>query len=500
MNIFKKYISSLGMMLALALVSADCCSQTLNNIEIRSKTPYTTEDFSSVLKPYLGREITVPLLKNVLNEISSFYRQHGYLAAKAYFPEQKSTDGVLSVVVETADLENIRINNLADLKPATVQKLFSRVLTHQRKPLNSSELNNELLLIRDLDSFDIAGYFNNSEYSSKAADLTLDLKPRRRFGFNLFYDNYGTVTTGKHRFVGVLNSSNLSGHADKANLLMSRSSEKQNNFSFDYRLPFNSKLTELTFAMSYGNYELGDKFSELDAKGNVFQTSLGIRQPLFRNSRTRVYLTSGGYYKTMTDKFQAYDVSLKRHSYGVTLGLGMDNFLPKTLLSHNISFNFGRLKNDNDYRIIDDKSFLIVNASSEFTHDFNERWNLSNRLYLQYANTLLDASDKFTPGGAYGVKGFDSNVCSSDLGIFDDVKLRYRVMSSPNLSLYSNFMQAYAKNRNSSAESLYAAGLGADLNYRGFYVNMSVNRALGHNRIHAEDKVKFLIKFGYELI
>ncbi len=59
-------------------------------------------------------------------------------------------------------------------------------------------------------------------------------------------------------------------------------------------------------------------------------------------------------------------------------------------------------------------------------------------------------------------------------------------------------MQAHAKNHNSDRkESFYAVGLGSEVVYKGFYVNASLNKAVGTNREYAKDSVKLLVKFGY---
>ena len=67
-------------------------------------------------------------------------------------------------------------------------------------------------------------------------------------------------------------------------------------------------------------------------------------------------------------------------------------------------------------------------------------------------------------------------------------------------NVYGAFEQAYARNRNHDSESFYGLSLGAEANCQGFFVNTSLNKAIGHNSDYAKHSVKLLVKFGYNLI
>ena len=64
-----------------------------------------------MLKPYMGREITVKTLQNLLNALTAVYKSNGYLTAQAFYPEQESHNGELKVVVETTRLNEIKLRN-----------------------------------------------------------------------------------------------------------------------------------------------------------------------------------------------------------------------------------------------------------------------------------------------------------------------------------------------------------------------------------------------------
>ena len=494
----RKILLNLAAALCLVFTGA-VSSQTLNNVEIKSQARLSRSELDAVLKPYMGKEITVSTLQNLLNELTAVYKSNGYLTAQAFFPEQESYNGELKVVVETTKLNEIRLNNLSSVNMSTLNRLFGRTRRLQDRAVNTTELNDNLLKVRDLNVFDMAGFFENS--NNGGADLILDIKPKKRFSFQTFYDNYGNKSTGENRFVGVITCNDVSHHADRSNLLLVTTDRKQNNFSFDYRVPVSSYLNVLGTDLSYSSYELGGDYRDLDIHGNVFNADLYLEQPIYRSARTRFTGEIGGYYRSITDSIDAFEVKLKRHSNGVFTDFKLDNFFATAKLANALRFNYGQLKNDDEYKLYEDKSYFITTLDGSVSFDVNKFFNISNSYNLQIASTTLDPSDKFTPCGAYGVRAFASNTASADNGIFDDLKFTYKVKSYPTFNIYTDFMQAHARNHeNKKKESFYAVGVGTELAYRGFYVNASLNKAVGQNREYAKDSVKLLVKFGYYMV
>ncbi len=473
-------------------------AQVLNNVEIKSQAKLNSSELKAVLTGYMGKEISVKTLQNLLNDLTSVYKSNGYLTAQAFYPEQESTNGLIRVIVETTSLNEIKLNNLSSVSKGTIYKLFTRTRQLQGKSLNSTDLNDSLLKVRDLNVFDIAGYFENA--ADNRADLVLDIKPKRRFSFQTFYDNYGNKTTGENRFVGLFTCNDVSHHADRANLLLATTDKQQNNFSFDYRVPVNTRLDVFGTDISYSDYELGGEYKDLNINGNVFNADVYLEDPLYRSSSTRLKGSLGSYYKNIQDNIEAFDVRLKRHSYGVFSNLKLDNFLNALTFSNTLSFNLGQLKNDDEYNLYDEKSFFITTLDGNVSFDINRFFNISNSYSLQISSTSADPSDKFSPCGAYAVKAFNSNTASADNGLFDDLKFTYKVRTYPTVNLYTDFMQAHAKNHESKQkESFYALGFGGEFLYKGFYLNASINKAIGSNREYAQDNIKLLVKAGYYL-
>lgn len=497
----KLTLSLLFVLLSIALYPSVNALE-LNNVIIKSGARIDKKAMDKKLNPYLGKEIDIALLQNILNEISDYYRMNGYLSAQAFYPEQQSQNGVVEVIVKTAKLDDIKISNYASLTPKTAYMLTENVRKFQGKEINSHELNASLLKIKDLNIFDIAGYFENSQNKADHASLTIDLIGRSHFGYELSYDNYGNESTGQNRYTLSLNSLNLSKHADKGYLILGTTDKKQNNLILGYSIPFTSHPTIFGFQFNYGIYELGDSYDSLEVKGNSLGGNLYIKEPLYRTLDSRVNFTGGGYYKALTDKIESYSLELKRNKLGGYFDFEASVFKEDLNFLNTLKLDYGLVQDKSNLSdAMSQRAYLLSNFDSKLDWNFYKNYSLINTLSVQYAQKAVDASDKFIPGGAYGVSAYDGSLASSDLGLFHDLKLQTKLMSKPYLDFFVNFMQAHAKNVEvEKKESFYAIGSGSNISYGGFYLSASVSKAIGKNKEYAKDSAKFLLKAGYAKI
>lgn len=497
----KLTLSLLFVLLSIAL-SPSVNALELNNVIIKSGARIDKKAMDKKLNPYLGKEIDIVLLQNILNEISDYYRMNGYLAAQAFYPEQQSQNGVVEVIVKTAKLDDIKISNYASLTPKTAYMLTENVRKFQGKEINSHELNASLLKIKDLNIFDIAGYFENSQNKADHASLTIDLIGRSHFGYELSYDNYGNESTGQNRYTLSLNSLNLSKHADKGYLILGTTDKKQNNLILGYSIPFTSHPTIFGFQFNYGSYDLGDTYDSLEVKGNSLGGNLYIKEPLYRTLDSRVNFTGGGYYKALTDKIESYSLELKRNKLGGYFDFEASVFKEDLNFLNTLKLDYGLVQDKSNLSdAMSQRAYLLSNFDSKLDWNFYKNYSLINTFSVQYAQKAVDASDKFIPGGAYGVSAYDGSLASSDLGLFHDLKLQTKLMSKPYLDFFVNFMQAHAKNVEvEKKESFYAIGSGSNISYGGFYLSASVSKAIGKNKEYAKDSAKFLLKAGYAKI
>lgn len=138
---------------------------------------------------------------------------------------------------------------------------------------------------------------------------------------------------------------------------------------------------------------------------------------------------------------------MKRNKFGGYFDFEASVFKEDLNFLNTLKLDYGLVQDKSN--LSDDKSrraYLLSNFDSKLDWNFYKNYSLINTLSVQYAQKAVDASDKFIPGGAYGVSAYDGSLASSDLGLFHDLKLQTKLMSKPYLDFFVNFMQAHAKN------------------------------------------------------
>lgn len=58
-------------------------------------------------------------------------------------------------------------------------------------------------------------------------------------------------------------------------------------------------------------------------------------------------------------------------------------------------------------------------------------------------------------------------------------------------------MQSHLKNQHSKKESFFGVGIKANLEYKGFFSEISLSKAVGKHQSKARDSISTLVQFGY---
>ena len=489
----KRAFLSLLFTLALAFTAN---AQTLNNVVINSNV---TVDMEKHITKFLGHDIDAELLQALLNTITNTYRNHGYLAAQAFFPEQTSTDGSIEVIVNTATVDTLYVENHDTLNTRMLDIVSQRLQDFSGKAIDTTELNSQLLRFKDLNAFDMSAQFKESSKYYDAYDFDLHVANRNKTIYNLFYDNYGNGASGKNRFMGAFRFNNFTRNADVLTLIAAHTNENQNTLQFDYSIPLNYHPTVVGMSFNYGNYELGKEFSKLGVKGNSLDGSIYIKEPIYRSPFFRATVKIAPYYRKLTDKYQSYDLKLSRNKKGLSTSFDLDYFHNRRFsIENNLEFNFGKVTSHDELKLYDNISYLTSILDSNLNYKFGDSgFSIRNHFNLQYSNKEVDPVDKFTVGGAYKVKAFEGNVACSDMGLFNEFKVNFHKYYHGSFDIYSNLDAAVAKNKKGGAESFMGIGTGIRYSFEGFFIDTSLNKAVGPNKEYAKDSMKFLISFGY---
>ncbi|MHA1220781.1 MAG: POTRA domain-containing protein, partial [Candidatus Heimdallarchaeota archaeon] len=195
------------------------------------------------------RGITLGQIESIADQITKFYRERGFILAKAYIPKQEVRDGIVTLTLLLGSLGSVDVNNNKMYNDSILKSVFENMLTN---PVTSSEVESNLYLINDFPGISVNGYFEPG-YQVGDTKLTINVKNEEKINSNIRLDNHGTDSTGKYRLYADLQINNLLGNADLANLSILHASEPDNTEY--WRASYETNLFSPRFKIGFGTSE-----------------------------------------------------------------------------------------------------------------------------------------------------------------------------------------------------------------------------------------------------
>ena len=165
------------------------------------------------------RGVTLGMIETVADTITNFYREKGFILAKAYIPEQQVRDGIVTLTLLLGELGEVKVVNSKRISEAIVARTFK---TDMDKPVTNKKVEESLYLVNDIPGVTAQGFF---EPGTQVGDtrLNVNIIEEDRHAFNLRFDNHGSENTSEERvfFEYILQNPTSIGDELRFNLLSS---------------------------------------------------------------------------------------------------------------------------------------------------------------------------------------------------------------------------------------------------------------------------------------
>lgn len=388
--------------------------------------------------------VTLGDLRAAAQRITAYYRNHGYLLARAYLPPQDISSGVVTIAILEGRLDHIAVDNQSRLSSARIQAL----LEHQQAPdhpVRSHDANRALLLLQAVPGVgSVQGSLRPSAVVG-STDLNVVVTASPLITGSVSLDNSGNRYTGAERIIGGVNINNWTGIGDQISLQAVVTNEDRMDYGrAAWDAPVGSSGLRLGAAFSHLRYHLGDKFAVLDAHGTARTGALIGSFPILATPESHINV----------------NLSLERRNLEDTTGLvALENqrSLDASLLTISGDFRDSALFTPavNAWRVNITSGNLDLNTASiaaadkltaktsgqyskvvtSFTREQLLPANFS--VYLsglaQRSGKNLDSSEQLTLGGSNGVRAYPEGEAPGDEGWIGTAELRYQLI--PKLQL-----------------------------------------------------------------
>ena len=356
-----------------------------------------------------GASYSIGELRELADRVTTHYRSLGYFLAQTYLPAQDATEGVVRLQVVEGQYGTVRLQNESRLRDAVAWRILEDLKS--ATAVTDEDLERRLLLLSDLPGVQARSVLTRGA-SLGTTDLLVELQPLAPITGSVDADNEGNRYTGKNRVGASLSVNGLAGLGDLATVRWLSAGDGLSYGRASYQLNWGGLSTGVAFATL--QYQLGAEFASTEARGTAEVGSLFASYPLLRSRLANLSLQLAYDDKNFSDQFGSVLASRKSvRETGLTLRGEARDSLGARSSQYSLTWTQGTLD-------LQDAMAQQTDAASARTQGRFDKlvlaWsgqqaiaagsNLLLSVTGQLASKNLDASEKFTLGGAQGVRAY----------------------------------------------------------------------------------------------
>ncbi|HET8729876.1 MAG TPA: POTRA domain-containing protein [Moraxellaceae bacterium] len=485
----------------------------VNHVVFRGNTAFSSEQLSRIAHVE-SADVSIQDLRAAAHRVSQFYRDQGFLVARAYLPAQDIVGGVVTIAVLEGKLDRIEVNNASDVSSERVRRVVASQMPGQA-PVNTAGANRALLLLQQTPGIGaVQGSLHPGAEVGTTA-MTVDVKSAPLVSGNIAADNYGSSFTGKNRLSGNLVVSNMLSRADQLTfqgIVTDRDALDSGRIAWDFPVAYDG--IRVGAAVSHTGYEVGKQFTALDTHGSARTTALYGNYPMVLTPTAQVNGNVSVEWRDLVDTTGALSFSDRKAIMATVLTLS-GNFVDTALgqpasSDWKVAGTFGDL----DLRTLSVAALDAVSAHAEGHYQklvirLNREQTLIGNLSFYAAGTAqradnnLDSSEQFFLGGPNGIRAYPVGEAPGDEGWQGTLEFRYRVARPVQLLVFHDLGMVEANHspyiNQANGRHLSGSGFGLNGNWSSYSVKTGLAWRGGSDAptSDGDKRPRFWLQAGY---
>ncbi len=171
----------------------------LNGVVLSGNHVIASDQLALLYKDKLHKEITVADLFEVVQNITNYYRNNGYIISRAILPPQHVQSGVVKIEVIEGYLDQINVTGQPGGSKCLVEGFGYRI--RRCPPLRLTQLEHYMLLANEIPNTQVKAVLAPAKDAPGAADLNMETYTKPVSAY-FSYDNYGTRYIGPQQMTG----------------------------------------------------------------------------------------------------------------------------------------------------------------------------------------------------------------------------------------------------------------------------------------------------------
>ena len=443
---------------------------------------------AQVYRPYLGKEISVPILAAIANRITSIYQEHGYALSRAIIPAQDLAAGTITIEVIEGHVETVRFTGTAAERMDL--SAYRDAITAE-KPARLSTMERELLLISRLDGVHV-GQPSLEEIGELSGRFILSVETSfKPYDLAVALDNSGTRNVGRLQSFarGVINSPfGLTGAltANVAGVVPTPREWAYGDVAYDHSI---TPYARIGGSVSFGELHPDGLDRLIGTRKRQFDMQLrgSYILRLDRDSEWRIgsAFTYGNFdevnFGGIFSRDRTRTIQLNTHYFQTLPAKGW--VLGSLAVEQGLDIFGASQRNDLRLSTVDgDPRFTKATANLKWVQPLPMSFSLALDASGQVSASPLLTGDEFFLGGQRFGKGYDPGLLTGDAGAAASIELRYgkpvdwQLLREWQLFGFYDGGAVWDRGSTDPRTSLASAGLGLRLGFP-YEFNLSVDVA-----------------------
>jgi hemolysin activation/secretion protein len=418
----------------------------LRKIILKGNVRYNEKTLAQFYQNNLNQKISVAQLQNIIQQITNYYRNNGYILSQAILPPQRIHNGIVEILIVEGFINHVQILGRSKGAKELLQS-YGDVIAATR-PLDLKILERNLRLANEISGLQTQAIFEPAKKTVGASDLNLISQMNNINGY-LSYDNYGTRYIGPNQITGSITANSIFRSGDNTRFVTSTTPHPQQLKFYDlfYETPFASGA-RINFGTNRSTTHPGFVLKSLKIQGNASTYYGNLSYALLRSRSANLTIDGGFNYvdsKVASDSQPLYSDHVRKISLGGTYDFADRWSGYNTWVMHvEQGLNIFGASNDPTSTLTSrfgaDSKFTKVLAQSSRLQALYGPLSIYFNLTGQYVFRPVLATDQFSFGGSQLGRGYDSSEIIGDRGIAGT--LEFRLMKQLNYA-YLQAMQPY---------------------------------------------------------
>lgn len=405
-----------------------------NGFVFEGNVVYSSKALLPIYKDKIHQTISVADLFNLVQGITNYYRNNGYIISRAILPPQKIKDGIVKVQIIEGYIDDVSVSGDPKGAKCILHAYGKRIAAC--RPLQLKRMEHYLLIANELPATSTKAILSPSKYEKGAANLTLDSHNSLVTGYTA-YNNYGTRYIGPQQMTLnlALNSFIASGDSTQATFTKTPRGKELTFYDVNYSLPFYDEGVHLLAGgtQSYTRPQFVLAPSKIDGINSNYYATLYF--PIIRERSRYLTLQTGfnyldSYVTTLDEPL--YTDHIRTLSFG-----GTYNFADRWYGSNGFYADFrqglpifGYTSDTNPATALTSRpgghaDYSKIYAQFSRQQAVKGNFSLYGQVRGQYAFSALLAAEQFAYGGSIIGRGYDIAELIGDRGAAASLEARY---------------------------------------------------------------------------